>query len=258
MWAGWRAELESGDPEEREQAAGRLGALGGDAKQAAPMLARHVREDPEDSVRLTACWSLGKIGDDQDKVVNALIDALAQGESIRDAASKALRRIKGKRVPQILASRLPREDAPAVRVSICYVAASMGRRAASASGALAKAAQSDENERVRSAALHALSHMGPAAYRHRATLRTAMRDPAPHTRLRAVLALRATIGEIYLAPAISLVDHEDPSVRLLAVRAIAGAGEQGVVAAKALEGRLDDPQADIADLAAKTLAKLPG
>ena len=144
-----------------------------------------------------------------------------------------------------------------MRVSICYVAASLGQRAASASGALAKAAQSDENERVRSSALHALGQMGPAAYRHRAILRSAMRDPAPHTRLRAVLALRIVLDEIYLSPAISLIDHEDPSVRLLAVRAIAGAGGRGVDAAKALEGRLDDPQADIAEFAAKTLSKLP-
>lgn len=251
LWFGWREELRALDPDTREATATRIGELGRAGKPAGPVLAELLRDDPVDAVRNTAAWALAEIGNVRSEVIHALVDGLSMNEGIREAASRALRRLETDRVPKILAQRLSQEADPRIRTSICVVISMIGKRAEGVSGALAKSASRDENERVRSAALSALAQMGMSARRHSVAIRALLEDPSPHVRLRATLALRILLHEIHMGPAIELLDHQDPDVRHFALRVISGAGDYAGLAAKGVAGCLDDPDPKVAKLAAK-------
>ncbi|HZP83413.1 MAG TPA: HEAT repeat domain-containing protein [Chthonomonadaceae bacterium] len=196
--------LNAGSVSERRQAANRLGLLGPMAEAAIPALAAALR-DADEPLRLNAGYALGAIG-------AAAIPALREEVRIGTEESR--------------------------RHAACGLSL-IGKAAVPALLSLAE----EEDWRVRSAAVDALSEIGPATPEVVPALDRALGDPADWVRRHAADAL-GTIGKNAGAavPALArtLMDAQ-PYVRINAATALAKIGPEAEEAVPALIAALDDP-----------------
>jgi HEAT repeat protein len=202
----WIKTLDNPDPEVRSRAVFALGAIGAEAGEAVPALAKILVEDPDREVRHQAAQALMKMEPASRGAVPALAEALADEEpAVRMNAAMALFRLRAEARPAIpaLIKALNDPDNQTNLGTFTYsiqemAAQALGRASggsAEAVPALTAALDTGGSEEMRLAALRGLDEVGPEARSAVPRLRALLTDNSAKVRQAAAEALRAIEGE---------------------------------------------------------------
>lgn len=221
--------LHAAVPETRQRAAWALGGF--ESPLAVDALIERL-SDPDAGVRSMAAWALGEIKDPH--AVEALIEALPDFDSyVTEMIVRALGEIEDARAVPALVDFSSEED-PSLRATTAWALGEI--KGSYAVEALAVVLQNDPDDRVRQAAVEALSHV--ESTRALDVLILALRDESPAVRKTAVQTLTDLPAR---RPVESLVVtlRQDGDV---AVRTLAAAALGHLADPQALNGLLDGLQ----------------
>jgi HEAT repeat protein len=183
----WIQELNAPDAEARYQAIHSLGAIGPEAGEAVPALAKILRRDPERGLRVEAALALTKMRPASERAIPALADALADDDrQVRMYAVIALAGLGRASRPAVPALTVALQD----KTNHTYVstftftiqeeaAIALGRASAGtaeAVPALMETLQSSSSFGLRQAAARALGRVGAEARAAVPLLRTMLQD----------------------------------------------------------------------------------
>jgi HEAT repeat protein len=270
-----RLDRATADPEEamRRIAAQGLGRMGPMAKPALAHLIQIANGDPSEWVRFEAVTSLGLIDPKGERVILPLIEALKdRNADVSWAAARSLGNfgpLAKSSVPALTAALDdPREhhlvEAPdfvvmrALRCDVAEALGCIGTGANAAIPALRTAVAKDRNPEVRASAALALSRIDP---NDRGAVSALIRELELKGNGRrgqeAAIKALAKLGPKARAavPALlrSLV-HDEPSIRSLAVGALAAIGDRAVI--PSLKGLLEDKDDFVREATRESLEKL--
>jgi HEAT repeat protein len=245
----WRNALNSREASLRRSAAFALGRMGEDAREAVPDLVRRLHDDSDEKVRDMAASAIGDIA-----------------RALKDGNAEAWQQSGG-----MLVQILKDDQSERVRRSAAYALGAFGPQAAGATEILKKAL-GDSSALVRQNAAWALGQMGTRAGNAVDGLCGCLRDKNSLVRRDAATALGSlgTAGvkagrpltELVKAgrPLIELVKSElDPVVKKTALDSLAGlAGPEQADSAKDLEPLLEEKDPEIRLPAAIVLARIGG
>jgi HEAT repeat protein len=183
----WIASLDSGEAQARYQAIYALGAIGAEAEEAVPALAKILTEDPDHEARHQAAMALSKMDPASRAAAKALARALADAEPIvRMNAAIALFRLRAEARPavpaliQALRDESNQTNLGTFHATIQEMAAlALGRASGgspSAVGALTEVLTADCTEETRIAVARALGEIGAPARSAAPLLRAMLRD----------------------------------------------------------------------------------
>lgn len=292
QWRAWTAALAGEDVKARETAAAGLDRVAAVDPQplwtlledAAPEVRRGAifywldRFDPADSEAVAA---LRQRLTDQDPAVRAialsaarrfpsaaLLESLpplslvlADRQSSAETRAAAARLIgtleaPGREAVPVLTQAAGDDPDPSVR-SACLL--SLGRVAAAdqAVAVLLQALQQDAEANVRGLAAVRLGRFGPAAAAAAPRLADALADGDESVRRKAADAL-AELGPAAVTPIIGKLDAADVGVRRLAVFVLGKLGTHAKPALQALGNRLQDPDAEVKQLAELAIRRIEG
>jgi HEAT repeat protein len=234
---------------------------------------RKTLSDPNASVRRSAAFALGRMGEEARGAVSQLVRLLQEDADagVRDMAASALgdiaRDLKGsnatlwERSGGMLMQLLKADPSERVRRSAAYALGAFGPQAAPAAESLIKAL-GDDNASVRQNAAWALGQMGEAAGEAVPKLCECLRDKDTLVRRDAAGALGSVgkAGEKGGRPLLSLVKSEsDAVVKKTALETLAHiAGPEQAGSAKDLDPILEDKDPEIRLSAAVVLARIGG
>lgn len=288
----WATALAGGDVRTREAAAEGLdrAALAGQPplwallRDASPQVRRGAifywldRFDPADSESVAA---LSKCLSDQDPTVRAIAMSAAQrfpagavaqalpqlsivltdrqnGAETRAAAARLIGTLEAQSreaVPALVKAARGDPDPPvrsACLLSLCRVAA-----AEQAAPVLQQVLQQDAQATVRGVAALRLGKLGPSAAGAAPALAAALADSDEGVRRKAADAL-AALGAAAVTPASGKLEAADPGVRRLAVFVLGKLGADAKPALDALRKRLQDPDAEVKQLAELAIRRIEG
>jgi HEAT repeat protein len=235
----WRKELTHRDASVRRSAAFALGRMGENARSAVSQLVRLLQQDLDAGVRDMAASALGAIA-----------------RALKDDNAAIWQKSGG-----MLVQLLKDDPSERVRRSAAYALGSFGPQAAGAAESLLKALD-DDNASVRQNAAWALGQIGEAAGEAVPKLCACLRDPDALVRRDAAGALGSMgkASEKAGRPLIDLVKSEpDSVVKKTALESLAHiAGPEQADSAKDLGPLLEDKDPDIRLSAALVLARIGG
>jgi HEAT repeat protein len=269
-----RLDRATADPEEamRRVAVQGLGRMGPMAKPALAHLIQIVKGDPSEWVRFEAVTSLGLIDPTGERVILPLTEALKDRSAyVSSAAARSLGSFSPSAkssVPALTAAlddprdiQLGTHSTLAIRALRCDVAEALGRigtDAKAAIPALRKAVARDRNPEVRVSAALALSQIDPNDHGAVSAIirELELKGEGTSGQEAAIKALAESGPKARAAvPALlrSLVNDE-PSIRSLAVRALAAIGDRTVI--PSLKGLLEDKDDFVREAVRESLEKL--
>ena len=201
----WKGELNNPDKEARQRAIQSIGALGSDAGDAVPDIARLLTDDPDDDIRLCASVALAKMAPHTKAVVPALIAALTDKlPQVRQNAINALIRLRADAraaVPALIAVMKDPENDTNAQVFLHTIqegaASALGyvsEGTADAVPALTDVLKGESSDHMKAAAARSLGLIGPAAKEAVPTLYETLKHKDRHVREEATITLRA-LGE---------------------------------------------------------------
>jgi HEAT repeat protein len=206
----WVKLLDSEDPEEKRAGIFALGAIGPDAGEHVPTLAKFMTEDPDRRTRTSASFALSKMAPASRAAVPALIQGLADEEpAVRMNAAMALFRLKGDSRPAAAALTKALQD-PANDTNLNVYTFTIQQMSAMALGratagtdeavptltaALDKATGTDiKSANQRAALARGLGEVGPPAKSTLPRLRELLKERDPAVRDAVTFALEAIEG----------------------------------------------------------------
>jgi HEAT repeat protein len=201
----WRGELDNPDKEVREQAIEAIGAIGPDAEDAVPEIARLLTDDPDDKIRIVASVALIKMAPNTKTVVAALIRALSDKHmQVRQNAVSALGRLRTDAraaVPALIETmKNPENDTNArvflhtIQEGAASVLGLVSEGTDDAVPALTEVLTGDAKDKVKAAAARSLGLIGPPARPAIPVLYAALKHKDRYVREESTLALQA-LGE---------------------------------------------------------------
>ncbi|HEY7330063.1 MAG TPA: HEAT repeat domain-containing protein [Gemmataceae bacterium] len=203
----WVRALERPDAEKRLQAIFHLGAMGSDAAEAVPVLARILTDDPDREARHQAALALSKMAPASAAAVPALARALDEDEEapVRMCAAIALSTL-GKQAQPAVAVLIRAVERRANRTNLRTFSFTIQEMAALALGratagttegvaALTEALQSARTANRRLILARALGEVGAPAHAAAPQLRALLADDSPNVREAAKESLQKILGE---------------------------------------------------------------
>ncbi|HVK17598.1 MAG TPA: HEAT repeat domain-containing protein [Fimbriiglobus sp.] len=201
----WRDELASPDKEVRKQAFLAIGAIGPDAEDAVPDVARLLTDDPDEDIRTYASVAMIKMAPSTKTAVPALIQALTDKHmQVRQNAVSALGRLRTDAraaVPALIAAMKDPENDTNARVFLHTIqegAASVLGLVSEGTGdavpALTETLTGDATDKVKAAAARSLGQIGEPARPAIPILYAALKHKDRYVREESTIALQA-LGE---------------------------------------------------------------
>lgn len=248
-------EVASGkDALERSLAARAIGGLGPAAKGSVPLLGK-LLDDKDQGVREAATQALGRLAPDVPEALPPLLKAAARDGHEGHLVAEALANGGKPAVPALI--ELLGGDNAVARGHAAHALRFMGRNAAPAAEALAKAAPKITEDPYRRAAFDALGNIGPAGVPHLVDL---LKDPHVPSKYRATEALGRIGPDAKAAVPALLARMKDRGAdrldRRAAGEALVAIGPGAVAAVPDLIALIPDKELEVADLAAEALGAI--
>jgi HEAT repeat protein/energy-coupling factor transporter ATP-binding protein EcfA2 len=242
----------------RSSAAFALGNLGNDSEVVLTALLESFK-DENSSVRFSAADALGNLGNDSEVVLTALLESLKDEDSdVCSSAADALGNLgnDSEVVLTALLESLKDEDS-SVRFSAGDALANLGNDSEAVLTALLESLK-DENTDVRFSAADVLGKLGNDSEAVLTALLESLKDEDSSVRFRAANALGklGNDSEAVLTALLESLKDEDSSVRFRAANALGKLGNNSEAVLTALLESLKDEDSSVRSIAANALANL--